>query len=237
MFDRVKLLPAVILVLLAVFGLKVFGVWIGVGERISGVSTAIASESSKSDSHEPAKDSKEASSGGHGSDAGTNKSGDQHSASNEAAGASRPNETTPSYLSSSEVDVTNSLSNRRLQLEERNRDLDLREKILVAAEKRLDTKIERLKEIQSQIDTIVTKREEEEEQQILGLVKIYETMKAKDAAKIFEQLDRDVLLSVVERMKPAKMASVMAQMSPETAQEITIALAHRNTMPDVLQDQ
>ncbi len=58
-----------------------------------------------------------------------------------------------------------------------------------------------------------------------SLVKIYEAMKPKDAARIFEQLDIDTILLVAERMKERRLAPVMAQMNPEKAKDITIKLS------------
>ena len=56
---------------------------------------------------------------------------------------------------------------------------------------------------------------------------MYEAMKPKDAAKIFDRLSHDVLVPVVLQMKPAKMAEVLAVMTPETAEKLTVALATR----------
>jgi flagellar motility protein MotE (MotC chaperone) len=67
--------------------------------------------------------------------------------------------------------------------------------------------------------------------QLDNLVKIYETMKAKEAAKIFESLDMPTLLGVVERMKPARVAVIMAEMNPEKAKDITVALTKKDQLP------
>jgi len=63
-----------------------------------------------------------------------------------------------------------------------------------------------------------------------SLVKIYENMKPKDAAPIFEQLDMDVLLDIVDRMKEAKVAPILAQMNPAKAKEVTDELAKRHEL-------
>ena len=64
-----------------------------------------------------------------------------------------------------------------------------------------------------------------------SLVKIYEAMKPKDAARIFEQLDIDTILLVAERMKERRLAPVMAQMNPEKAKDITIKLSKLRELP------
>ena len=52
-------------------------------------------------------------------------------------------------------------------------------------------------------------------------------MKPKDAARIFEELDLEVLLQVVQRMKEAKVAPILAAMDPKRATEVTTRLAER----------
>jgi flagellar motility protein MotE (MotC chaperone) len=56
-------------------------------------------------------------------------------------------------------------------------------------------------------------------------------MKPKDAARIFEQLELDTLLSVAERMKERRLAPVMAQMNPEKAKEMTVQLSKLRNLP------
>jgi len=56
-------------------------------------------------------------------------------------------------------------------------------------------------------------------------------MKPKDAARIFEELDMEVLLEVVERMKERKTAPILAQMNPQRAKTVTLELAQRRELP------
>ena len=65
--------------------------------------------------------------------------------------------------------------------------------------------------------------------QLKGLVVMYENMKAKDAAKIFDRLDMRVLIEVVSQINPRRMSDIMAQMMPEAAERLTVELANRAT--------
>ena len=65
-----------------------------------------------------------------------------------------------------------------------------------------------------------------------GLVKVYESMKPRDAAVIFNDLDMPVLLQVVDRMKEAKAAPVLAAMQADKARELTTKLADMRTRRD-----
>ena len=61
--------------------------------------------------------------------------------------------------------------------------------------------------------------------------KIYENMKPKEAAKIFEQLDMPILLDVVERMKEQKVSPILAEMEPSKAKTVTTEMAQQRQMP------
>ncbi len=130
-------------------------------------------------------------------------------------------------FSRAEVEILQELSKRRDALDARSRELDLREQVLGAAEKRIDERIAELKKIEGRINDALKKTDEQAEQNLRSLVKVYENMKPKDAARIFAQLEPDVLLGVVERMKEAKLAPVLAELDPKVAQQITVDLAKR----------
>ncbi|MFZ0694427.1 MAG: hypothetical protein WAN51_09820, partial [Alphaproteobacteria bacterium] len=104
-------------------------------------------------------------------------------------------------FSDAEVKTLQELSQRREALDKREQDLDTRDGMLAAGEKRLDEKIGELKDLQGKIQGLLKTYNDQENSKLKSLVKIYENMKPKDAAPIFEQLDMDTLLDIVERMK------------------------------------
>jgi flagellar motility protein MotE (MotC chaperone) len=133
----------------------------------------------------------------------------------------------PMSMTPSEVELLQQLAERRAELDRRAAELSQREVLLQAAEKRIDEKIQRLASLEKDIGGIVDKQDQEEDARIKSLVKIYETMKPQDAARIFEQLDMGVLLSVVEHMKERIAAPILAAMDPAKARSVTLALAER----------
>lgn len=137
----------------------------------------------------------------------------------------------PTTFTRAEIELLANLAQRRDQIEQRGREIDLRESLLAAAEKRLDDRISELKKLEASIKQIVQQYDKQEEQNLQGLVKVYENMKPKDAARIFEKLEPNILLGVVERMKEAKLATVLAEMTPATAQDLTVRLATRKQIP------
>jgi flagellar motility protein MotE (MotC chaperone) len=133
--------------------------------------------------------------------------------------------------SSAQVDVLTSLSKRRSELDGRERDLDMRENLITAAEKRVDGKIDSLKQLQSSIQTLLVQRDAAEQKQLDALVKTYSSMKPKDAARIFDTLDETVCLSVAAQMKPDVLAPIIGAMQSEPAQKLTVRLANRLKVP------
>jgi flagellar motility protein MotE (MotC chaperone) len=135
--------------------------------------------------------------------------------------------------SPAEMDVLKQLSDRREQLERRSRDLDTREALLKITEQRVGQKIKEMEVLRQQVQSLVSQAGSAQQVQLDNLVKIYETMKPDEAAKIFETLDMPILLGVIQRMKPARTAPIMAKMPPEKAKEITVNLTKQDQLPQM----
>jgi flagellar motility protein MotE (MotC chaperone) len=133
-----------------------------------------------------------------------------------------------------EVDMLQSLAQRRDQLDARARELDIRENLLAAAEKRIEEKVVGLKEVEARIADLLKKHDEQEAEKLRSLVKVYETMKPKDAARIWDQLDMTILLDVAEMMKEAKLAPILSDMTPERARTVTEEIRTRKQLPKTL---
>lgn len=159
-----------------------------------------------------------------------------------AAPAAQPSASAPTASSSggdhasltqTEMDVLQKLQERRGTLDGRERDIERREALLKAAEDQIERKISEMKSLQNQIEGLLRQYNDQEDSKMRSLVKIYENMKPKDAAKIFEQLDMGIMLEVVERMKEQKVAPILAEMNPVKARELTSELAQRRQMPQL----
>lgn len=128
-------------------------------------------------------------------------------------------------FSQREVDVLESLSARREELDALERELALREKVLKATEARIDEKITEMTAMSTELKDLLVTYDKEENAKISSLVKVYEAMKPKDAARIFDELDMDILLMVVDRMSERRVAPVLAEMNPSKAKDVTQQLA------------
>jgi flagellar motility protein MotE (MotC chaperone) len=138
-------------------------------------------------------------------------------------------------MSPAEKAILERLQDRRQELEAQRRELEIRNGMLKAAEKRLEGRVNELKEIETRLAKAAAEREKREEAEVArykGLVTMYENMKAKDAAKIFDRLDLKVLVEVATQINPRRMADIMGQMTPEAAEKLTIELAKRSDGAD-----
>ncbi len=134
-------------------------------------------------------------------------------------------------MSVAERAILERLQERRRELEERARELDMRETLLQAQEQKLQARLNELKETEARINAAIKKKEEAENARFKSLVTMYESMKAKEAAKIFDRLDIKLATEVANQINPRRMSDILAQMSPEAAERLTVELANRNPAP------
>ncbi len=135
-----------------------------------------------------------------------------------------------SSLTKSEIDTLQRLSERRGQIEKREQDVAAREGLMKAGESRIDGKIAQLQELEKTIQALLGKYDKQKQAEIEQLVKIYGTMKPRDAAQIFDTLDMPILVAVVQTMPTAKAAERMALMSREKARLLTEELSTKKQL-------
>ncbi len=134
---------------------------------------------------------------------------------------------TGQIASAGERAILGRLQDRRKELDDRSHELEMRESLLKATEKRLDAKVAELKDLETRVNTAMGNRDKAEAQRFKSIVTMYENMKSKDAARILERLDMKILVEVSTAIKPAKMSEILAQMPPEAAERLTAELARR----------
>ena len=161
-------------------------------------------------------------------------------AKKEAPAAAQPPETKPASggtvipldqsarpSSPAERALLERLQGRREELDARARELDLRESLLKDAEKKLEAEVAVQKAGETKDGAPAQRKEASEANRMKALITMYETMKPKEAAKIFDRLDPRVLLDMASQMKPQVMSAILAQMSAEAAERLTVELAAR----------
>ncbi len=216
MLRRVRLLPVFIFFAALMLTLKLGNVWMGLGELDSSVEvkTAQAQENAQPTDGAPAP--------------APGNAGEEAPVASTEEGI---NLTDPQEFSRSEILILQELAERRKALDLRERQIVRREGLLKAAEQQLVSKQSELKKIRQEIKTLLGTADKQEKQRLQNLVKIYENMKPKDAARIFNELEMQVLLGVVGKMKVRKVAPIIASMEVKKTRAITRELAEQQKKP------
>jgi flagellar motility protein MotE (MotC chaperone) len=114
---------------------------------------------------------------------------------------------------------------RRTALDTRETEIAQREMLLSATERRVIARVEELAALQQALEAETSAQDERVEQRLRQLVRLYEAMRPRDASVIFNELDMEVLIPVLARMREARAAPVLAAMLPERARLATTELA------------
>ena len=143
-----------------------------------------------------------------------------------------PSAPPPPAVTDGEKTVLQELRQRRQELDAREQAVMAREAVLAAAEHKLDQRVAELQALQQHLEALEAARQQRQDASWQGLVKLYASMKPRDAAKIFDDLDTPVLLEVVDRMNERKAAPILAAMQPDRAREVTEKLAAKRLKRD-----
>jgi flagellar motility protein MotE (MotC chaperone) len=126
-----------------------------------------------------------------------------------------------------EVELLQNLSRRRDELDRWQKNIEIKEEALNATEKRVNDKIDQIDAMKKEVTNLLAQYNEKEDAKIKSLVKIYESMKPKDAARIFDEVEMPILLLVIDKMSEKKTAPILADMDPKKAKQITVQLAEQ----------
>ena len=133
-----------------------------------------------------------------------------------------------SSFSQSEINILQELAERREALDVRSEEIDKKALQLKVAEDEIDKKLAQLKSYEEKLQKLINRYNEQEQEQLASLVKMYATMKPKDAARIFNTFDIDILVAILRQMKPSSSSAILSQMDSIKAREVTTALIGKN---------
>ncbi len=168
-----------------------------------------------------------------GSTEGGPKEGSKEAAPKPAAPETKPEGTVihpeekSEQVSPSERAILERLQARRQEIDARQREIDIRESLLKSAEKRIESKVEEMKAVESRMSATAAEQKEAEVQRLKGLVTMYENMKPKDAARVFDRLEMGVLIEIASQIAPRKMSDILGLMQSDSAERLTVELARR----------
>lgn len=122
------------------------------------------------------------------------------------------------------------LKDRRDEIESRDRELEMRDNLLRVSERKLDERIGELRSLENQAGA--GKEKTDAKTRYKPLVVMYENMKPKEAARVFDRLDVRVLIDLVDHMNARKMSEILAAMEPAAAERLTLAMARKAAAGD-----
>jgi len=117
----------------------------------------------------------------------------------------------PAPVSDSERAILQELRQRRKEIDRRESAVSARESVLTAAEQKLAVRVSELQALQHKLEGLDAAQKQKEDAGWQAMVKLYEAMKPKEAAAIFNELSMPVLLQLLDRMKDTKAAAVMSR--------------------------
>ncbi len=121
--------------------------------------------------------------------------------------------------------VLTDLRRRSQELDSRDAALRTRESVVAAAAQKLDQRIAELKALQARLEQLGAQQHARDDADWLALVSLYEKMKPREAARIFNDLDMGVLVKLLDRMNGRRAAAILAAMTPDKARDTTDELA------------
>lgn len=124
-----------------------------------------------------------------------------------------------------ELELLENLGKRREELSRWETNIQVKEAALDATEKRINDKITQIEAMKREVSNLLAQYNTQEDAKIKSLVRIYENMKPKDAARIFNELELPILLLVIDKMAEKKAAPILSEMEPQKAKQVTVELA------------
>ena len=141
----------------------------------------------------------------------------------------------PSKITAEELDLLFKLNKRRKEIMAKTKKIEEKKHAMGALHKTLDEKITILRRLKKDVDGALRNSKNREQKNIEKLVIMYETMKPKSAAAIFNGLNVQLVYLIMERMQRNKASLILASMRPERARMITQKLALERNVDKSLQ--
>lgn len=140
-------------------------------------------------------------------------------------------------ISPNELNILQSLGTRRAELDQREAQINSRGQLIDAADAKLDARITQLQNLKGQIQGLIDQANKTSSADTVRMVKVYESMKPKDAAAVLTAMSDPVRLPIAAGMKDRSLAAILGAMSPDAARDLTEKLSQRMKAADSLQEK
>ncbi|MGQ9569987.1 MAG: MotE family protein [Thermodesulfovibrionales bacterium] len=109
-------------------------------------------------------------------------------------------------------DMLQFIEKRQRELKEKEESLIKEEERLKVIRKDIDDRIEKYSKILNQIENLLKKAEQLQDEKLDRLVKAYESMPPEEAADKLSALSEPMAIKIMNKMKPKKAGSIMSYM-------------------------
>ena len=124
------------------------------------------------------------------------------------------------------------LAKREARLAGAEEGLEERRLALAAAEARIASRLVDLKAAEESLAATMSRTASAAEDDLARLTAVYESMKPKEAAKLFDAMVPEFAAGFLARMRPDTAGAILAGMGPDNAYAVSVILAGRNaTVP------
>ncbi|WP_332872476.1 MotE family protein [Pontibaca salina] len=120
------------------------------------------------------------------------------------------------------------LQERERNLDIRERQIEDREKALQIADSAIKSKLAALVNAEENLRATVALVDGASENDLTKLTTVYEKMKPRDAAALFEEMVPEFAAGFLVRMRPESAAGILSGLSPDSAYAVSVILAGRN---------
>jgi flagellar motility protein MotE (MotC chaperone) len=127
-------------------------------------------------------------------------------------------------------DLLEALRAREDRLAGREAGLAQHEATIQAVRSEIDRKIRELQLAEEKLAATLAQADQAAEKDVQNLVTVYESMKPKDAARLFGAMDPEFAAGFLGMMRPEAAAALMAGLDPQRAYAISAILAGRNAL-------
>jgi flagellar motility protein MotE (MotC chaperone) len=109
-------------------------------------------------------------------------------------------------------EVREAFRKREQELQTREQELERRERTLRELEKTIDAKLAELERRRKDLQALTVQVDETRQAELAAAAKIYKAMDTQSSARMLNQMDLDVVVTVLRQMAPAKSGEILAAM-------------------------
>lgn len=120
------------------------------------------------------------------------------------------------------------LNDRETLVIQREKQLEMRKRALSIADAEIEKRLQALSDTEQALRATLSLADAASEKDLLKLTTVYENMKPKDAAILFEEMESNFAAGFLGRMRPDMAAQILAGLSPQAAYSISVILAGRH---------